>query len=64
MVAQMSAGDGFGCGADVAQGWTLSQCKGGQGIDSVPLQMWVGVCGPGVDLVPVQRWTGMRPVRW
>ena len=33
-VAQRSAGDGFGCGADVGKGWTRSQCKGGHGIDS------------------------------
>ena len=57
MATQMSAGNGFGCGADVAQGWTLSQCKGGQGIGSVPLQMWVGGCvwaggglGPGAEV--------------
>jgi hypothetical protein len=42
VVTRMSAGDGFGCGADVGWGWTLSQGKGGQGIDSVPVQMWVG----------------------
>ena len=41
-LAQRSAGDGFGCGADVGKGWTRSQCKGGQGIDSVKLRMWVG----------------------
>jgi hypothetical protein len=34
VVTQMSAGDGFGCGADVGWGWTLSQGRGGQGIDS------------------------------
>ena len=46
-LAQRSAGDGFGCGADVGKGWTLSQCRGGQGIDSVQLQMWVeGGLGP------------------
>jgi hypothetical protein len=43
VVAQMWAGDGLGCGADVGWGWTLLQwCKGGQGIDSVQLLMWVG----------------------
>jgi hypothetical protein len=51
VVAQMSAGDGFGCGADVGRGWTFSQCKGGQGIDSVQLQIWVGGgLGPGADV--------------
>ena len=59
MVAQRSAGDGFGCGADVGWGWTRSQGRGGQGIDSVPKQMWVGA-----DLVPVQMWVGMSTVRW
>ena len=63
MVTRMSAGDGFGCGADVGWGWTLSQgrCgpgmdsfavhRGGQGIDSVQLQMWAGGgLGPGADV--------------
>jgi hypothetical protein len=40
--AQMSARDGFGCGADVGGGRTLSRCRGGQGIDLVPVQTWVG----------------------
>ena len=53
VAAQMSARDRFGCGADVGGGWTLSQGRGGQGIASVQLQMWVGV-----DLVPVQMWAG------
>jgi hypothetical protein len=42
VVAQMSAGDGLGCGADAGGGRTLSRCRGGQGIDSVPMQMWAG----------------------
>ncbi len=51
MVAQISAGDGFGCGAYVGRGWTLSHCKGGQGIDSVELKIWVGGgLGPGADV--------------
>ncbi len=51
MAAQMSAGDGLGCGADVGAGRTLSRCKGGQGIDSVPLQMWAGGgLGPGAEV--------------
>ena len=33
------------------RGWTLSQCRGGQGIDSVPVQMWVrGGISPGADV--------------
>ena len=37
--------------ADVGWGWTLSQCKGGQWIDSVQLQVWVGGgLGPGADV--------------
>jgi hypothetical protein len=40
VVAQMSARDGFGCGADVRGGRTLSRCKRGRGIDSVPGQRW------------------------
>jgi hypothetical protein len=53
VVAQMSARDGFGGGADVGGGRTLSRCRGGRGIDSVQLQMWVGGgggLGPGADV--------------
>ena len=51
MATQISAGDGFGCGADVGRGRTLSQGKGGQGIDSVQLLMWAGGgLGPGADV--------------
>ena len=50
-LAQRSAGDGFGCGADVGQRWTLSQGRCGRGIDSVQLQMWVGGgLGPGAEV--------------
>jgi hypothetical protein len=55
VVPQMSAGDGFDCGADVGWGRTLSRCKGGQGIDSVQfVQMWAGGgLGPGADVGPL-----------
>jgi hypothetical protein len=39
---QMWAGDGLVRMADVGWGWTLSRCRGGQGIDSVQLPMWAG----------------------
>jgi hypothetical protein len=52
VVAQMSAGGKCGCSAEVGRRkWTLSQGRGGQGIDSVQLQMWVGGgLGPGADV--------------
>ena len=51
MVAQRSAGDRFGCGADVGKGWTRSQGRGGRGIDSVQSQRWVGGgLGPGAEV--------------
>ena len=55
-VAQRSAADGFGCGADVGKGWTRSQGRGGRGIDSVQLQMW----GEG-GLGPVAEVGGYEP---
>ena len=51
VAVQMWAGDGPFRRADVGRGWTLSQCKGGQEIDSVQLQMLVGGgLGPGAEV--------------
>jgi hypothetical protein len=71
VVAQMSARNGFGCGADVGGGRIQLRCRCGRG-DGLSRSAEVGKgsnqsscrCGWGVDLVPVQMWEGTSPIRW
>ncbi len=58
VVAQMWAGDGLGCGADVGGYGFSRSAEVGKGSNQSSCR-----CGWGVDLVPVQMWAGMSPVR-